>query len=210
MQFGKAAIVSATSLAAITLSLAPHATADSDDGVPDYSEHGIFDGFPFVSSDYTPWLNIEEPGFNIEGSGVLPWHFQYGLNVGDAENGFTGESIAAVDGLGGAVDFRAGGLELTNAETYGNYIANPADPSGEGYYCVICNTFQVSDDGNSVNAVLNVFSNAAPQLEIDYNGTDIFGDALSNGAGAASALNPDWWFTPDDFPNLNLLDIFGI
>jgi hypothetical protein len=204
-----AAFSVAVSLSAAMLSLAPQAVADSDD-LPDYSEHGIFAGFPFVSDDYTPWLNIEDQGFNVYGSGVLPWHFNYGINLGDADSGFTGESIGAVDGLGGTVDIRSNGLDFTNAETYGNYISNPANPDTEGFYCVICNEFQVSAGDNDVTAILNVFSNAAPQLEIDYNGEDIFGDALSNGSGPASALNPDWWFTPEDFPNLNLLDIFGI
>jgi hypothetical protein len=202
--------IAAALTAAMLLGFAPYAKADDDTSIPDYSAHGIFDGFPGVSTDYTPWLDIEQPGFGVYETGVLPWHYAYGLNLGDDDYGFTGESIGAVDGLGGTVDFRAAGLEVTNAETYGNYVTDLAHPGSEGDYCVLCNQFQVADDGHSVDAIVNIFSNALPQLEIDYDGKDVFGDALSNGEGPANALDPLWWFTPADFPNLDLLDIFGI
>jgi hypothetical protein len=198
---------------AVLLGFAPHAVADDatdNGGIPDYSEHGIFDGFPFVSDDYTPWLNIETPGFNVYGSGVLPWHYGYGINVGDDDFGLTGESIGAVDGLGGTLDLRLGGLEVTNAESYGNWIADPANPDSEGFYCVICNEFQTSFDGQDLTFTLNVFSNALPQFELDFDGERVLGIASSNGEGPASALDPQWWFTPEGFPNLDLVDIFGI
>jgi hypothetical protein len=197
---------------ALLVGFAPHAAADDDTSgnLPDYSAHGIFDGYPGVSDDYTPWFEIENPGFNIYDDGVLPWHYEYGINLGTDDLGFAGESIGAVDGLGGAVDFRLNGLELTGAETYGNWIADPTNPDSEGFYCIICYGFQTTVGGHDLTTTLNVFSNAMPQLEVDLDGKDVFGDALSNGAGPASALDPQWWFTPEDFPNLDLPDIFGL
>lgn len=197
------AITTPLAALAATVYLAVPASADGDH--PDYSEHGIFDGFPGVSDDYTPWLDIEQPDFSIYATGVLPWHYAYGLDIGGDDFGFTGESIGAVDGLGGAIDLRAGSLEVTNAETYGDYITNPADPTGEGYYCLICNEFQLALGGHDLTAILNVFSNALPQLEIYSDGQNVFGDALTNVAG----LDDMWWFTPPDFPALDLPEIFS-
>jgi hypothetical protein len=201
-----------------TSALAAAGTGDSsspilEDSPPsDYYQgyhDGIFSGFPDTPPIFPFNTSLPGGGYIYGDGGILPWDFGYGVSP----NGLALDTGGTDQGLVGLIDYNPSGpFEISNVETYGNYVW-PAGSTEPEYYCLICNQFSIELPGmnSPIVSSLNIFTNGLPQLEIDTPWGDIgSGNFISDAPAALTLLNdtvPAGDSIPDIWPDTDWADI---